>query len=46
MFGIVSNQVHIILIRHPHTWSVQCDQTRKEGEEEEKKITALSFSES
>lgn len=24
---------------HPHTWSVQCDQTGKEGEEEEKKNT-------
>lgn len=32
---------------HPHTWSVQCDQTGKEGEvEEKKKLTALSFSES
>lgn len=43
MFGIVSNQVHIILIRHPHTWSVQCDQTRKEGEEEEKKNHSTQF---
>lgn len=28
---------------HLHTWSVQCDQTRKEGEEEEKKNHSTQF---